>query len=261
MFDLAKAAVARTKPKLRDQSETKDGCSSGSEPYYAPLTLREESTYMYTYMPLTVCHEVFSRTLMGFERRHGSLHSLLHHHTSPIPFSYKTKLFYLLIIVGNSLTPYSGLNILRAVDIAPSSSFAPAGLAGLMKITLSIGSPHLPNSQKVEIKCSESVEIRRSLEQRYCILLDGILTFLPPTAVSGCCNTRAVGSMENRSTNLSGYVTKRINDFTISLKGTKGEGTAFLLECISDIDRFKWHTALAAHIEHMDSKAGSKWLY
>lgn len=185
----------------------------------------------------------------------SSLHLLLTSYiiSSPPPF--------FSLPVGESLTPYSGLNILRAVDISPSSSLSPAGLAGLMKVTLSIGSHHLPNSQKVESKCSESGDMIRSLEQRYCILLDGVLTFLPPTAVSGCCNTRAVGSMENRSTCLSGYVTKQVNDLTVSLKGSKGECTTFLLECTSGLDRFKWHTALAAHIEHVDSKAASKWLF
>ena len=92
-------------------------------------------------------------------------------------------------------------------------------------------------------------------------MLDGVLTFLPPTAVTGCYNTRAVGSMENRSTLLSGYVTKQVDDVTISLKGSKGENTTFLLECTSVLDRLKWCTALTAHVEHVDSKVGSKWLF
>jgi hypothetical protein len=160
-----------------------------------------------------------------------------------------------------ALAPYSGLNILRAADVSPSSSLSPAGLAGLLKVTLSIGSPNLQSCQNVESKCNENPYTIRSLEQRYCILLDGVLTFLPPTAVTGCCNTRAVGSMENRSLSLSGYVTKQVDELTISLKGSKGECTTLLLECTSPMDRFKWCTALTAHVEHVDSKVGSKWLF
>jgi uncharacterized protein YbjT (DUF2867 family) len=48
---------------------------------------------------------------------------------------------------GTTLLPYSRLNILRPIDSTPSSSLSPPGLAGLLKVTLSISSP--PISQVV----------------------------------------------------------------------------------------------------------------
>lgn len=167
--------------------------------------------------------------------------------------------------------PYSRLDNFRSMEVSlsPSSSLSPAGIAGILKVTLSIAFPvsspaFVPNSvdnhrqnQNVAITISDQV---RSLDQRYCVLLDGIFTFLPPFA-AGTGTTRAVGSIENRSTSLSGFVISKVSDKTISLQGSKGESTSFLLETLTLEDCIRWLTVLTAHVEHVDSKAGSRWLF
>ena len=170
--------------------------------------------------------------------------------------------------------PYSRLSNFRSIEVSlsPSSSLPPAGIAGILKVTLSIAfplssptfSPHSIARQKqdqkgkdIALTMSDQV---RSLDQRYCVLLDGIFTFLPPFA-AGTGTTRAVGSIENRSTSLSGFVISKVSDRTISLQGSKGESTSFLLETLSSEDCIRWLTVLTAHVEHVDSKAGSRWLF
>jgi hypothetical protein len=152
--------------------------------------------------------------------------------------------------------PYSRLTNFRSVEVslAPSSSLAPSGIGGIVKITLCISSP-------IPIKEADNTsELVRSLDQRYCILLDGIFTFMPPFA-AGTGTTRAVGSIENRSVSLSGYVIRRVTDYKISLQGSKGETTSFILELLTVEDCRRWLNVLTAHVEHVDSKAGSRWLF
>ena len=166
--------------------------------------------------------------------------------------------------------PYSVLNILRAVDVSPSSSLCPAGITGLLKITLSVGIPYGKDivRNKDESKdtnpentCEQNDFHMRNLDLRFCILLDGIFTFLPPTAVSGNYVTRAIGSMESRSTSLSGYVIKQTSPLCLSLKGSKGESSTFLIESRTEGDCQKWLHSLSAHVEHVDCTAGSRWLF
>jgi hypothetical protein len=196
--------------------------------------------------------------------------------------------------------PYSNLKINRSIDSAPSSSLSPAGIAGLLKITLIMNgiNPNLtlvradshvnpvpapaPARPKPIDAFAPNGDLNRNLDQRYCILLDGIFTFLPSSisspVASGDVNgkkipnekrimgdpsakTRAVGSMENRSIPLSGYVIRKIDEKKISLKGSKGESTSYLLEAATPEDCRRWLNVISAHVEHVDSKAGSKWIF
>lgn len=194
--------------------------------------------------------------------------------------------------------PYSRLKIRRSIDSAPSSSLSPAGIAGLLKVVMcmnglvtSVARTDTSNQEAgagpVRPKATgPNGEITRNLDQRYCILLDGIFTFLPPsvssTNVSGAganagavpastpkvkdisdavTKTRAVGSMENRSISLSGYVIRKLDDKKISIKGSKGESTSYTLEASSPQDCQRWLAVLSAHVDHVDNKAGSKWIF
>ena len=168
--------------------------------------------------------------------------------------------------------PYSVLNILRAVDVSPSSSLCPAGITGLLKVMLSTGTLYGKDTDKnkskekekektSENKCEQDDVLMRNLDLRFCILLDGIFTFLPPTAVSGNYITRAIGSMESRSTSLSGYVIKQTSPLCLSLKGSRGESSTFLIESRSEGDCQRWLHSLSEHVEHVDCKAGSRWLF
>jgi hypothetical protein len=177
--------------------------------------------------------------------------------------------------------PYSRLKILRSIDSAPSSSLSPAGIAGQLKVTLVMSGPSLAHARMTSAKGPKTAEDKplpadtnKSLDQRYCILLDGIFTFLPPAVsqISGAqgdskstCDaqtkTRAVGSMENRSISLSGYVIRKVDEKKILLKGSKGESTSYLLETITPEDCRRWLNVISAHVEHVDSHAGSKWLF
>ena len=170
---------------------------------------------------------------------------------------------------GTAVMPYLRLKLFRSMEVSlsPSSSLPPAGIAGIVKVTLSIASPipyHAPLSlgkgTEEESDVDYSMNQVRSLDQRYCVLLDGIYTFLPPYA-AGTGTTRAVGSIENRSTRLSGYVISKVTDRKISLQGSKGESTSFLLELETNEDCLRWLNVLAAHVEHVDSMAGSRWLF
>jgi hypothetical protein len=192
--------------------------------------------------------------------------------------------------------PYSRLKIRRSIDSAPSSALSPAGIAGLLKVVMCMNgmvtsvarldaSNQGPGSARARAT-GPNGEITRNLDQRYCILLDGIFTFLPPsvssTNVSGVgaaagavpasapkvkdisdavTKTRAVGSMENRSISLSGYVIRKLDDKKISIKGSKGESTSYTLEASSPQDCQRWLAVLSAHVEHVDNKAGSKWIF
>ena len=194
--------------------------------------------------------------------------------------------------------PYSRLKIKRSIDCAPSSSLSPAGIAGLLKVVMcmhgmntsrSVMSMHIMNADssqkeagasKPKSAASGTGEITRNLDQRYCILLDGIFTFLPPSVstITGAgaaavaapkvkdisdavTKTRAVGSMENRSIPLSGYVIRKTDDKKILITGSKGEMTSYSLEASSVEDCHRWLAVLNAHVEHVDNKAGSKWIF
>lgn len=180
--------------------------------------------------------------------------------------------------VADPSVPYSRLKILRSIDSAPSSSLSPAGIAGQLKVTLVMSGTSLAHARMASSKDSKSAEEKadknKNLDQRYCILLDGIFTFLPPSVsqVSGAqgdskttceaqTKTRAVGSMENRSISLSGYVIRKVDEKKIMLKGSKGESTSFLLETTTPEDCRRWLNVISAHVEHVDSHAGSKWLF
>ena len=192
--------------------------------------------------------------------------------------------------------PYSRLKIKRSIDCAPSSSLSPAGIAGLLKVVMCMHGMHAsrslmslnmnadPSSNAPSVKPNPAInasgEMTRNLDQRYCILLDGIFTFLPPSvstitgagATPGAApkvkeisdavtKTRAVGSMENRSIALSGYVIRKTDDKKISITGSKGEMTSYSLEAASIEDCHRWLAVLNAHVEHVDNKAGSKWIF
>ena len=196
--------------------------------------------------------------------------------------------------------PYSNLKINRSIDSAPSSSLSPAGIAGVLKVTLCMNGLNPNAAARTDLntglastgpKAIDSVtlnggDLNRNLDRRYCILLDGIFTFLPssisqsPVASNDAngkkitsdlvgkktsgdpgTKTRAVGSMENRSIPLSGYVIRKIDDKKISLKGSKGESTSYLLEATTPEDCRRWLNVISAHVEHVDSKAGSKWIF
>lgn len=192
--------------------------------------------------------------------------------------------------------PYSRLKIKRSIDCAPSSSLSPAGIAGLLKVVMCMHGMHVsrslmslnmnadPSSEATSVKPKPAVnasgEMTRNLDQRYCILLDGIFTFLPPSvstitgagATPGAApkvkeisdavtKTRAVGSMENRSIALSGYVIRKTGDKKLSITGSKGEMTSYSLEAASIEDCQRWLAVLNAHVEHVDNKAGSKWIF
>lgn len=176
----------------------------------------------------------------------------------------------------SGIQPYSNLNILRSVESSPSSSLSPAGIAGLLKITLCTLSPNAASARRPSKFSTEKdddrtvdktqehnqIDLTRNLDLRYCILLDGIFTYLPPfMSNSVCLKTTAVGSMENRSTPLSGYVISKLSDIKLSLKGSKGESTTFMIEttCASECQR--WLNVLNQHVEHVDNLAGSKWLF
>jgi hypothetical protein len=176
----------------------------------------------------------------------------------------------------SGILPYSNLNILRSVECSPSSSLSPAGIAGLLKITLCTLSPNAAsarrpskiNSEKEDDKTVDETQehnhndLTRNLDLRYCILLDGIFTYLPPfMSNSVCLKTTAVGSMENRSTPLSGYVISKLSDTKLSLKGSKGESTTFMIETTCALECQRWLNVLNQHVEHVDNLAGSKWLF
>ena len=123
---------------------------------------------------------------------------------------------------------------------------------------------------------SKDSDLNRRLDYRYCILLDGIFTFLPPSVFASTggevlnkknlesashTKTRAVGSMENRSIFLSGYVIRKTDANKISLKGSKGEHSSYLLEASSPEECQRWLNVISAHVEHVDNKAGSKWIF
>lgn len=180
--------------------------------------------------------------------------------------------------VADPSVPYSRLKILRSIDSAPSSSLSPAGIAGQLKVTLVMSGPSLAHARMTSAKGSkmaeEKADMNKNLDQRYCILLDGIFTFLPPSvsqvsesqgdgkrACDAQTKTRAVGSMENRSISLSGYVIRKVDEKKILLKGSKGESTSYLLETITPEDCRRWLNVISAHVEHVDSHAGSKWLF
>eukprot|EP00596_Hydrurales_sp_CCMP1899_P008462 CAMPEP_0119033888 /NCGR_PEP_ID=MMETSP1177-20130426/961_1 /TAXON_ID=2985 /ORGANISM="Ochromonas sp, Strain CCMP1899" /LENGTH=641 /DNA_ID=CAMNT_0006990989 /DNA_START=138 /DNA_END=2060 /DNA_ORIENTATION=- len=96
-----------------------------------------------------------------------------------------------------------------------------------------LNSPRVPNSP-----ISEQDVITRNLHSRYCILLDGVFTYLPPCIGTG--QTRAVGSMENKSTQLNGFVIERLSDLEISLKGSKGEKTCMMIETDTKDECSRW---------------------
>ena len=165
--------------------------------------------------------------------------------------------------------PYTRLNNFRSVEVSltPSSSLAPSGIGGIVKISLCISSP-IPvycsitkgqDGEKVK-EMDNSGDLVRALDERYCILLDGTFTFMPPFA-AGTGITRAVGSIENRSISLSGYVIRKVSDMKISLQGSKGETTTFLLELPTIEDCRRWLNVLTAHVEHIDCTAGSRFLF
>lgn len=186
--------------------------------------------------------------------------------------------------------PYSNLKINRSIDSSPSSSLSPAGIAGLLKVSLCMNGLNTASSRadvqngNTAVNVPKKIDavnvlgdLNRNLDQRYCILLDGIFTFLPSSIsqspiASGDVNgkkavcdamtkTRAVGSMENRSIFLSGYVIRKLDDKKISLKGSKGESVSYLLEAATPEDCRRWLNVISAHVEHVDSKAGSKWIF
>jgi hypothetical protein len=177
---------------------------------------------------------------------------------------------------SKSIQPYSNLNILRSIESSPSSSLSPAGIAGLLKITLCTASPKRASSERkpsridsekdddktIDMTEHNQNDLTRNLDLRYCILLDGIFTYLPPfISNSVCLKTTAVGSMDNRSTPLSGYVISKLSDIKLSLKGSKGESTTFIIEttCMEECQR--WLNVLSAHVEHVDNLVGSKFLF
>ena len=178
------------------------------------------------------------------------------------------------------------MRILRSIEASPTSSLSPAGIAGQLKITICIIGPTKSDETKdinndttlSSISTSKSTgdDLNRNLDYRYCILLDGIFTFLPPSVfastggdvltrknleASSYTKTRAVGSMENRSIFLSGYVIRKVDENKISLKGSKGEHSSYLLESSSPEECQRWLNVISAHVEHVDNKAGSKWIF
>jgi hypothetical protein len=201
---------------------------------------------------------------------HNSIHSSPNHSSHSGIINNKTDKD------SKSIQPYSNLNILRSIEFSPSSSLSPAGIAGLLKITLCTTSPKRASSERkpsrtdlekdddktVDMSEHNQNDLTRNLDLRYCILLDGIFTYLPPfISNSLCLKTAAVGSMENRSTPLSGYVISKLSDIKLSLKGSKGESTTFIIEttCIEECQR--WLNVLNAHVEHVDNLVGSKFLF
>ena len=173
--------------------------------------------------------------------------------------------------------PYSSLKILRSIDASPTSALSPAGIAGPLKITICIiGPTRAGDMNSTDDVLSKDSDLNRKLDYRYCILLDGIFTFLPPSVFASTggevlnkknlesashTKTRAVGSMENRSIFLSGYVIRKTDANKISLKGSKGEHSSYLLEASSPEECQRWLNVISAHVEHVDNKAGSKWIF
>ena len=175
--------------------------------------------------------------------------------------------------IETGVQPYSRLRILRSIDASPASSLSPAGIAGTLKVVIINISP-TRGDDATDGGGKVGGDLTRQLDYRYCILLDGIFTFLPNSVFvatggeslkssgeSRQSKTRAVGSMENRSIFLSGYVIRKADEKTISLKGSKGESTAYLLEASSVDECQRWFNVLNVHVEHVDNKAGSKWIF
>ena len=177
------------------------------------------------------------------------------------------------VAVDVDVAPFSRLKILRSIDASPTSALSPAGIAGPLRVTLCMTSP--PKVEDMSVANKSMVDLTRNLDFRYCILLDGIFTFLPPPLFGPTASdlnakkgkedtvskTRAVGSMENRSVFLSGYVIRRVEEKKISLKGSKGESCSYLLEAATPEECQRWVNVISAHVEHVDSKAGSKWIF
>ena len=152
-----------------------------------------------------------------------------------------------------------------------ASSLSPAGLAGVLTVTLVVH----PNSSSVQsqsfqqggggnnnqMKVKEVKDIFKNLEKRYCILLEGSFTYMPLNAVSNVTSCRSIGSLENKTFALNGYVVTKQSEVIISLSGSRGETTGYLLEAETVDDCDRWLEVLSGHIEFIDYKAGSRWLF
>jgi hypothetical protein len=167
--------------------------------------------------------------------------------------------------VEDQQAPYSNLKIVRPIDTGAASDHAPAGLAGVLKVTVMISttSPNAMiengNGDAANMGPRDYPMLERFLDMKYCILMNGIFSYIPEAAV-GNPKIRAIGSMENRSTNLTGYVIKREGPTRLSMKGSRGESLGYLLDANTADDCQRWFIMLNAHVEHVDMKHGTRWI-
>jgi hypothetical protein len=209
------------------------------------------------------------------------------------------------------LRSYSHLNILRNVEAtAAASDLPPAGLAGVLHMTLIITATAVPStdvsekttpaansppnitppstatatgaanistsagaandnakqsartsfrSQKEFIQAHPDIE--RNAGRKYCIVLDGVFSYMPESIVSQGGHTRPIGSTENKSVSLAGFVVRKVSPTRISLAGSRGERLSFLLDASTTAECDHWVQVFSAHVEFIDFQAGSRWIF
>ena len=174
----------------------------------------------------------------------------------PCPFSPHT---------AHRTPPISQLNILRSVEENPTSNLAPAGLGGMLSLALRVsaaaeGTGKGPSLRAGSFRVAEGrSDVERRVGRKHCVVMDGVFSYLPDSGGSG--QARVIGSTENRSTSLAGYVVRKEAPTRFSLTGSRGEATALLLTAESAEECDRWCKVLALHVEFVDSAAGSRWLF
>lgn len=206
------------------------------------------------------------------------------------------------------LRSYSQLNICRNIEATPASDLPPAGLAGVLNMTLiitatavsptfsekmseidrqsssrstvGIGKSICDNSFTTnEANCStkgslhhgsfrlqkEFIEahpdIERNAGRKYCVVMDGVFSYMPESIIMQGGHTRAIGSTENKSVSLAGFVVRKVTPTRISLAGSRGERLSFLLDATTPVEANHWALVFSAHVEFIDFQAGSRWLF